>query len=101
MAKREAEIYDIDYRFNISKEEKIHYIVAEYDLLVKLSVVLMNYQHLQKITPELALQTMLKLYDTMTPEEQESFKNMLSANAKSFSEEKLRCLVKMIENTEN
>jgi len=44
---------------------------------------------------------MLKLYDTMTPEEQESFKNMLSANGKSFSEEKLRCLVKMIENTEN
>lgn len=100
LTKSEAEIYDIDYRFNISKEEKIHYIVAEYDLLVKLPVILMNYQHLQNITPELALQTMIKLYDTMTPEEQESFKNMSSATGKRFSEENLRNLVKIIENTE-
>lgn len=61
----------------------------------------MNYQHLQNIAPEQALQTMLKLYDAMMPEEQEKFKNMLSATGKSFSEEKLRCLVKMIKNTEN
>ena len=100
LAKREAEIYDINYRFNISREEKIYYIVAEYDLLVKLPVILMNYQHLQNITPELALQTMLKLYDTMIPEEQDSFQNMLSATGKSFSEENLRSLVKMIENAE-
>jgi len=43
---------------------------------------------------------MLKLYDAMTPEEQENFKNMLSATGKSFSDEKLRDLVKMIEITE-
>lgn len=87
LAKTKAEIYDVNYRFEISMEERIHYIVAEYDLLVKLPVVLTNYQHLRNITPELALQTMLKLYDAMTPEEEELFKNLLSANNESFSEE--------------
>jgi len=44
---------------------------------------------------------MLKLYDATTQEEQEKLKNMLNANGKSFSEEKLRSLVKMLEKAEN
>ena len=84
LAKREIEIYDINFSSNVSKDEKLHYVATEYDLLVKLPVILIKYQHLQSINPETALQTMLKLYDLMTQEEREKFENMLSANGKNF-----------------
>lgn len=96
LAKQKAEVYDINYRLIVPKEERLYYVIVEYELLVKLPIILLQFQHLQSITIELALHTMLKLYDDMTTEEKNEFLRMLSADGQTFSEDNLRYIVEHI-----
>lgn len=96
LAKQKAEVYDINYGFIVSKEERLYYVIVEYELLVKLPIILLQFQHLQNITIELALNTMLELYDNMTTEEKNEFLRILSADGRTFSEDNLRYIVEHI-----
>ena len=97
LAKQKAEIYDINYGLIVPKEERLYYVIVEYELLVKLPVILSQFQHLQSITMELMLHTMLKLYDHMTTEEKIPFQKMLGADGKTFFEDDLRYIIEHIE----
>lgn len=97
LAKQKAEIYDINYGLIVPKEERLYYVIVEYELLVKLPVILSQFQHLQSITMELMLHTMLKLYDHMTTEEKIQFQKMLGADGKTFFEDDLRYIIEHIE----
>lgn len=97
LAKQKAEVYDINYGLKISTEERLYYVIVEYELLVKLPIILLQFQHLQNISIELALHAMLKLYDNMTTEEKKLFKRKLSTDGKTFSEDNLRYIIEHIE----
>ena len=96
VARENAEIYDINYKALLSAEEKLHYDLVEYELLVKLPVALINFQHLQCITPEMILHTMVRLYDAMSLEERMLFEKKVEAKGKHFPIDQLRYLANYI-----
>lgn len=96
IAKATAEVYDLNYRSILSNEEKAYYDLAEYELLVRLPVALLPFQHLQCITPELIIHTAVRLFDSMTTEERDLLQKKLKAEGKYFPIDELRYLANHI-----
>ena len=92
IAKTTAEVYDLNYRSILSNEEKAYYDLVEYELLVRLPVALLSFQHLQCITPELMIHTIVRLFDAMTAEERNLLQKKTEAEGVHFSIDELRNL---------
>lgn len=90
LTSKEMELYGLGYRAILSESEEQHYNLVEYELLVKLPVALFQFQHLQVVTPELMVNTMLALYEAMSPEEKTCFEEKAVSEGKPFSLEKLK-----------
>ena len=96
VVREKAEVFDVNYKTNLPAEEKAYYDLVEYELLVKLPVALISFQHLQCITPELMIHTMVRLFDLMTAEEKKLFQKKLELEGKHFSIDELRYLANHI-----
>ena len=96
IAKTTAEVYDLNYRSILSNEEIAYYDLVEYELLVRLPVALLPFQHLQCIAPELMIHTLVRLFDTMTAEERNLLQKKLEAEGKHFPIDDLRYLANHI-----
>lgn len=84
IAKTTAEVYDLNYRSILSIEEKAYYDLVEYELLVRLPVALLSFQHLQCITPEFMIHTAVRLFNAMTAEDRNLLQKSWKQRASTF-----------------